>query len=380
MLIRRTYSRRLKAHVYGYEFQYRRKKYRGHNFPDREKAKAAAAARLLQLQFADHGIPTEGPKVKFSDFLTRYLKRLGNDTTVKRIRAKHLREFAALLPDGIALEDIKTGHLAQYDAWRLEQNPKLSMRSRLAELQMITAALRDAPILFPVLEGYQPPKKPSSVKSDHTLRERTLTAEELAKLFAALEEPRLKGEPWVAHQGRLAAADLLRLCFLTGRRPGEICSLRREQINFAFHTLTIYATKTSTKDVVKIGSQAEAILRRRLEAHPDSPWLFPSPWVEGKHQTAFYRSIKRACKRARIPYGRDLAGGIVPYTTRHTAATVMLEQGVDPATVSDRLGHRSLSTTLKYTHPTSRSRERAAGVLEAFIETDDQEVTGKSEG
>ncbi len=47
---------------------------------------------------------------------------------------------------------------------------------------------------------------------------------------------------------------------------------------------------------------------------------------------------------------------------RHTHATLLLEEGVDVKTVSERLGHDTVQTTLElYAHVTPRMRANAAG-------------------
>jgi integrase len=61
----------------------------------------------------------------------------------------------------------------------------------------------------------------------------------------------------------------------------------------------------------------------------------------------------------------------VPHTrlhdARHTAATLLLEQGVDVSVVQEILGHSSIAVTKKYTHVTSRlAREAAARMGEAL--------------
>lgn len=57
------------------------------------------------------------------------------------------------------------------------------------------------------------------------------------------------------------------------------------------------------------------------------------------------------------------AGNISPHKLRHTAATLMLEQGVDVRTVQEVLGHQRLDTTQIYTHVSSTDLQLAADAL-----------------
>jgi site-specific recombinase XerD len=49
------------------------------------------------------------------------------------------------------------------------------------------------------------------------------------------------------------------------------------------------------------------------------------------------------------------------HDARHTAATLLLEQGVDIRVVQEILGHSTLAVTKRYTHVTSRLAKEAAG-------------------
>ena len=48
------------------------------------------------------------------------------------------------------------------------------------------------------------------------------------------------------------------------------------------------------------------------------------------------------------------------HDARHTAATLLLEQGVDIRVVQEILGHSTLAVTKRYTHVTSRLAKEAA--------------------
>ena len=55
---------------------------------------------------------------------------------------------------------------------------------------------------------------------------------------------------------------------------------------------------------------------------------------------------------------------------RHTAATLLLEQGVHPKVAADMLGHATVAVTLDtYSHVTSGMHEAAAEALDAVLRT-----------
>ena len=70
-------------------------------------------------------------------------------------------------------------------------------------------------------------------------------------------------------------------------------------------------------------------------------------------------------------YCRERARGIPAirlHDLRHTHATLLLEDGVDVKTVSERLGHDSIQTTLElYGHVTPRMRASAAARFGALL-------------
>lgn len=111
----------------------------------------------------------------------------------------------------------------------------------------------------------------------------------------------------------------------------------------------------------------------------DNPWLF-TQWdgkVMNYHSphTWFSKFIKRY--NARINDDENISEGekanrLLPEITfhglRHTSATLLIGEKVDIRTVSGRLGHKQVSTTLNiYTHSLKAADRRAADSLENLL-------------
>jgi site-specific recombinase XerD len=86
-------------------------------------------------------------------------------------------------------------------------------------------------------------------------------------------------------------------------------------------------------------------------------WLFPASRTmpyEGRelrfhlHESAVQRAVRRAVQDAGIVKPATC------HTVRHSFATELLRSGYDIRTVQELLGHRSVKTTMIYTHVLNR--------------------------
>ena len=167
-----------------------------------------------------------------------------------------------------------------------------------------------------------------------TERERFLTLDEIARLAKALT---------IAKDQR--AADIIRLCMLTGARLGEVRTARFEQFNLelAFWSKPATTTKQRRAHRLPISADVAALVRqRRLVVPKASPWLFPGDVVGEPVQEIrrFWVSIQ---KEADLPNVRinDL---------RHTFASLLVSGGASLEMIGKLLGHSQIKTTQRYAH------------------------------
>ena len=87
-----------------------------------------------------------------------------------------------------------------------------------------------------------------------------------------------------------------------------------------------------------------------------SPWCFPSPKDSRKPLVSVYRAWDRARQKAELPELRI-------HDTRHNVGTSLTSEGVPLPLVAAALGHRSLASTARYAHATTKAAHEAVDKL-----------------
>jgi integrase len=167
-----------------------------------------------------------------------------------------------------------------------------------------------------------------------TPRERFLSKEEIASLAAALD---------AAEDRR--AADIIRMCMLTGARLGEVRQSRFDQFNLEQLSWSKPPAMTKQRRVhrVPISDETAAIVRQRLLLVPKgAPWLFPgdTPGQPVQEVRRFWAKIQQETGLADV-HIHDL---------RHTFASLLVSGGASLEMIGKLLGHSQTQTTQRYAH------------------------------
>ena len=166
---------------------------------------------------------------------------------------------------------------------------------------------------------------------------------------------------------------------MTGLRPSEAVALRWTDYDAGTNTLhvrwtlekvrgewTFKDTKTPTsRRVVALPQWMRPMLaehRASLAEQGLDYWMFPTRQGKPIDRNNFkHREFRKVLKAARLPDTVRL------YDLRHTHATMLLEAGVHPRVVADRLGHSSVTMTLqRYSHVLPHVQQMAIASLESL--------------
>ncbi|WP_374414893.1 tyrosine-type recombinase/integrase [Novosphingobium colocasiae] len=161
-------------------------------------------------------------------------------------------------------------------------------------------------------------------------RERYLTGEEATKLLKACSE-----------SSNAVLLPIVHLLLLTGARKRELLDARWEHVSIERRAWHIPDSKTGKARYVPL-SQAALDVIAGLPRHPGCPWLVPNP-----DTLQPFDNIKNGFATARKAAGLD---GLRIHDLRHSAASFMVNSGVDLYAVGRVLGHADHQSTMRYAH------------------------------
>lgn len=161
-------------------------------------------------------------------------------------------------------------------------------------------------------------------------RSRYLSAPEAARLRVAIEGSRNK---------RLA--DIVWLLLLTGARVSELLHAKRADVDTARKVWFIPDSKTGKSRHVPLSGAAIEIIDK-LPTYDKCDLLIPNPKTK-KPFVSIKHSWDTARTEAKLP-------GVRIHDLRHSAASFMINAGIDLYAVGRVLGHADHKSTMRYSH------------------------------
>jgi integrase len=257
------------------------------------------------------------------DVIERYIQEVTNQTRSMKEDRYRLGAMMRHWIGYLTMIQLTPAKVAQYRDERLK---KVSAGAVIRELAYISSIINHSRREWGINMTNPVPfvKKPPSPQG----RNRTLTRDELERLFKACA-PRVKnGNIWVLPIVKFALASAM--------RRGEILGLHWEEVDFQKRTAYIPLTKNGTSRTVPLSSEAIAILQslpRSLDGR-----VFP---INGPNLSSIFDKARKLAKLDDFHF-HDL---------RHMAITRMAEKLPNVIELSAVSGHKSLAMLKRYYHP-----------------------------
>ncbi len=286
--------------------------------------------------------------IRYEDFARLHIVPVLGRVAIAKLTPQHIQGlYAQKLKEGLSPTTVRHFHMMLHRA--LDQ------------------ALRFGVVQRNVTELVDPPRM-----NRHEMS--VLTPEQARALLVAAAGDRLEA--------------LYVLALSTGMRQGELLGLRWRDVDLEHGVLSVRATlqfingqfvfaepksARSRRQIALSKRAVEALLGHRIRQLEEcsalgSAWdvtydlVFPNQ--VGRPMNAsnmIRREFHPMLKRAGLPYIRF-------HDLRHTAATLLLRQGVNPKIVSEMLGHASVSITLDlYSHVLPDMQQMAAEAMDAAL-------------
>ncbi|TDW65030.1 site-specific recombinase XerD [Novosphingobium sp. PhB55] len=279
---------------------------------------------------------------------------LGGDPAAQKAAKKAIPTFAELARQHISHNETyqKTPHnteriirchlVPKWGTMRLDEIKPQAIATWLAEKRKVLAPATVEKIRVTMNRSFElaaewnmPGASPNPVRSVkrpkfNNKREKFLTTEEAKRLLAACDSSLCK-----------QLGSIVRLLLLTGARKMELLRAKWSDINLERRAWHIPETKTGVPRYVPLSSDAVTVIQG-LRRWDKCLWLIPNPETR-KPYTDLKRPWDTARDKASLPALRL-------HDLRHSAASFLVNSGVDLYAVGKILGHADHQSTMRYAH------------------------------
>lgn len=312
---------------YGSQRQYRIGKYEDLTFDQVRKV-----ARRLRSEVVLGGDPVAKKAVEKSVPLYIELadQHLTHAETYQRsYEATEMYMRRHILPrwGKVRLTDIRQQDIAK---WLAEKRAEGLKPATVEKIRSIFGRSFELALQWEIPGGEKNPVRGIPHPPLNNARDRFLTAEEAERLrvaVAASRNPQLK--------------NIVGLLLLTGARISELLSAEWRDVDLERRAWLIPTSKTGKHRYVPL-SQAAVDIIGQLRRYDKCPYLLPNPKTRRP-----YTCIKHPWDTARAAAGLS---DVRIHDLRHSAASFMINAGVDLFAVGRVLGHADHKSTMRYSH------------------------------
>lgn len=196
------------------------------------------------------------------------------------------------------------------------------------------------------------------------MRKRFLTRNEAALLLDAL---RKKSQD---------LHDMALLALHCGMRASEIFNLNWDRVHLKKGTILLVDTKNGESRTAYMTDEVKAMLRHRSVNCKNKRYVFitkingeQAPYYE--ISATFARTVKELGLNDGVTDKRDK---VVFHTLRHTFASWLVEGGTSLPIVRDRMGHKTLIMTSRYSHVSAKEQKNAVASLNETLKPQNGDV------
>lgn len=151
---------------------------------------------------------------------------------------------------------------------------------------------------------------------------------------------------------------ILATIYSCGLRLSELTNLKIKDVDSSAMTVTVRQGKGNRDRVVVLSEKLLVLLRDYFKEYKPKEYLFEGQ-TGGKYSE---RSVQQVLKQILVKAKINKQGSV--HTLRHSYATHLIEQGTDIRFVQELLGHKSIKTTLIYTHLTDATKRKIKSPLD----------------
>ncbi|MGB6379035.1 MAG: tyrosine-type recombinase/integrase [Syntrophobacteria bacterium] len=157
----------------------------------------------------------------------------------------------------------------------------------------------------------------------------------------------------------------------TGMRGGEILGLKWSYIDQKKQTIRLpaQATKEKRPKNIPINAQVGEVLQgqRFVTSLSDHDHVFT---LQGRSVNNIRLTMKSACKRSGILYGRETEGGVIFHDIRRTVKTLMARAGIDKVYRDTILGHSLQGMDKNYLKPSDEDLHSAIEKYSSWLQAE----------